>query len=78
MKINPELLSNIKDTKNSDDNVNSNQSWNNTNEEFTNYGGMETQRRCEEIKWSLNRIMITILQIWWIKRRFILSCLVMK
>ena len=78
MKINPELLSNIKDTKNSDDNVNSNQSWNNTNEEFTSYGGMETQRRCEEIKWSLNRIMITILQIWWIKRRFILSCLVMK
>ena len=61
MKINPELLSNIKDTKNSDDNVNSNQSWNNTNEEFTSYGGMETQRRCEEIKWSLNRIMITIL-----------------
>ena len=37
-------------TKNSDDSVNSNQNWNYTNDKFTGYGGMELQRRCDEIK----------------------------
>ena len=49
MKINPDLLSNINDTKNSDYSVKSNQNWNNTSDKFTGYGGMETQRRCDEI-----------------------------
>ena len=50
LKINPDLLSNINDTKNSDDIVNSNQNWNNTNDKFNSYSDMETQRRCDEIK----------------------------
>ena len=37
-------------TKNPDDSVNPNQSWNKTNDQFTGYGGIETQRRCDETK----------------------------
>ena len=44
------------ETKKSDDSVNSNQSWNKTNNKFTSYGGMKTQRRCDEtkLKFQLN------------------------
>ena len=44
------------ETKNSDDSVNSNQSWNKTNDQFTGNDGMETQRRCDEtkLKFKLN------------------------
>ena len=38
------------ESKNSDDSVNSNQSRNETNYKFTGFGGMETQRMCDEIK----------------------------
>ena len=30
--------------------MNSNQSWNETNDKFTGFSGMETQRICDEIK----------------------------
>ena len=41
---------------NSDDSVNSDQSWNKTNDQFTGYGGFETQRRCNDtkLKFKLN------------------------
>ena len=38
--LNSDLLLNMKETKNSDESVNSNQIWNNTNDECTSYGGM--------------------------------------
>ena len=50
LKINPDLLSKINNTKYLDDSVNLNQNWNNTNDKFNSYGDMETQRRCDEIK----------------------------
>ena len=37
-------------TKSSADSVNSKQSWNETNNEFTGFGGMEKQRMCDEVK----------------------------
>ena len=37
-------------TKNPDDSVNPNQCWNKINDQFTGYGGIETQRRCDETK----------------------------
>ena len=39
-----------------DDSVTSNQIWNKTNDKFTGYSGMETQRRCDEakLKFQLN------------------------
>ena len=49
LKINPDLLSKINNTKYLDDSVNLNQNWNNTNDKFTGYGNMELQRRCDEI-----------------------------
>ena len=50
LKINQDSLVNEMETKNSADSVNSNQSWNKTNDQFTGYGGIETQRRCDETK----------------------------
>ena len=38
------------ETKNSVDSVNYNQSWNKTIDEFTHFGGMETQRMRDEVK----------------------------
>ena len=81
-KVNPDLLSNINDTKNSDDSVNSNQNWNYTYDKFTGYGGIELQRRCDEIKMNFklnydfntskkiekNRLMFSWLQIKYITR----------
>ena len=56
MKFYQDFLSNITETKNSDDSVNSNQSLNKTNDQFTGYGGFETQRRCDDtkLKYQLN------------------------
>ena len=50
MKINQDCLLNKIETKNSADSVNYNQSWNKTIDEFTRFGGMETQRMCDEVK----------------------------
>ena len=38
------------ETKNSDDSVSSNQSWNKTNERFISFGCMETQKMCDMMK----------------------------
>ena len=50
IKVNKYLLSHKNNTQNSDNRVNSNQNWNDINEKFTGYGGLELQRRCDEIK----------------------------
>ena len=56
LKINHDFLSNRMESKNSDDSVNSNQSWNKTNDQLTGYGDFETQRRCHDtkLKFKLN------------------------
>ena len=50
LKINQDSLVNEMETKNSADSVNSNQSWNKTNDEFTGFGGMKTNKMCDEVK----------------------------
>ena len=50
LKGNKDPLSHKNDTQNLDDSVITNQEWNYTNDEFTGFGGMEEQRRCDEIK----------------------------
>ena len=50
LKINQDCLLNKIETKNSADSVNYNQSWNKTIDEFTRFGGMETQRMRDEVK----------------------------
>ena len=54
LKINQDSLVNEMETKNSADSVNSNQSWNKTNEEFTGYSGMETHRMCNKVNLTFN------------------------
>ena len=53
-KINNKLLTDQLANKDSSDSVNSNQSWNHTNEKFTRYGGIEQQRMCDEVKLMFN------------------------
>ena len=54
LKINQDSLVNEMETKNSADSVNSNQSWDKTNDEFTSYSGMETHRMCNKVNLTFN------------------------
>ena len=49
-KVNKDLISNENSNQKSDDSVTSKQEWNYTNDKFTGFGGMEQQRRYDEIK----------------------------
>ena len=49
-KVNKDLVSNENSNQKSDDSVTSKQEWNYTNDKFTGFGGIEQQRRYDEIK----------------------------
>ena len=50
LQFNQVFLLNKMETKNIADSMNSNRSCNRTNDEFTSFGGIETQRICDEVK----------------------------
>ena len=78
LKINQDSLVNEMETKNSADSVNSNQSWDKTNDEFTSYSGMETHRMCNKVNLTFNLKYNYNIPKWWIIMRLIVSCLLMK
>ena len=73
LKINQDFLLNKIETKNSADSVNYNQSWNKTIDEFTCFGGMETQRMCDEVKVTYKLKYNYNIAKWWIIMILIVS-----